>query len=315
MSRADKQASIVEQLTQRVEEKLAEDPFQRDEAFLEKLLPLMDLWSRYFDAEVHGFETLPERGPMLLVGNHSGGIVVPDTAVTIAAWYRERGLGDALLGLAFDGVFGIPGFETLMRRLGEIPASHDNAERALRAGHSLLVYPGGARESFRPWTDRNRVDFSGHKGFVKLALRAGVPVVPVVAHGGHHSTFVLTRGDGWAERLGLGSFRLSIAPLLFQVPWGLSVPLLPGVPLPAKIKVELGPPLDWSAHGPGAADDPVVVDRCYAEITSKMQTTLDRLARELPYPVAQRLLGLIPGWGASAQGREGAPDPDEGSTA
>ena len=294
MSQGESNSGLFEQISQHMDAKVAEDPFQRDEAFIERLLPMMDLYSRYFDGEVTGFETLPESGPILLVGNHSGGTVVPDTAITIAAWYRERGIEDPLLGLAFDGVFSVPGFETLMRKLGQVPASHENAERALDAGHSLLVYPGGAREAFRPWTDRNQIEFSGHRGFVKLALRTGVPVVPVVAHGGHHTTFVMSRGDGFAERLGLDKFRVSVAPILFQVPWGVSLPLLPGIPLPAKVKVEIGPPVDWSAYGPEAADDPEIVDRCYTEVTAKMQTTLDRLALETPYPLAKRLLGLLP---------------------
>jgi len=293
MSQSEPVAGAFEPIDQRMREKLAEHPFQRDEAFLGRLLPLMELFSRYFDGEVSGFETLPAEGPMLLVGNHSGGVIVPDTAVTIAAWYRERGIGDPLLGLAFDGAFGIPGFETLMRKLGEIPANHENAERALETGNSLLVYPGGAREAFRPWTDRNRIVFSGHKGFVKLALRTGVPVVPVVAHGGHHTIFVLSRGEAIAKRLGTAVLPLPIAPIVLQIPWGVSTPVPPGIPLPAKIKVELGPPLDWSRYGPEAAEDPEIVDRCYEEITGRMQCTLDRLARELPYPVAQRLLGLL----------------------
>lgn len=305
MSRSDATAGIREQITGHIDAKVAEEPFQRDEAFIERLLPLMDLYGRYFAGEVAGFETLPERGPMLLVGNHSGGFLVPDTAITIAAWYRERGIGDPLLGLALDATFGIPGFETLMRKLGEVPASHENARRALEAGNSLLVYPGGAREAFRPFTERNRIVFSGHKGFVRLALRTGVPVVPVVAHGGHHSTLVISRGDAFAERGGFRDYRLSVAPILLQVPWGLSLGFIPGIPLPAKIKVELGPPIDWSAHGPEAAENPEIVDRCYEEITTAMQGTLDRLARDLPYPVVQRLLGLLPSWGGKS-GRDGS---------
>lgn len=300
--------SLADRLGDRVDEKVAEDPFQRDEAFIESMLPLLDLWCRYFDAKVAGFETLPERGPMLLVGNHSGGPLVPDTAATMLAWFRERGVEDPLLGLAFDGVFGVPGFETLMRRLGQMPASHENAEKALRAGNSVLVYPGGAKEAFRPWTDRNRIDFAGHRGFARLALRTGVPVVPVVAHGGHHTTFVISRGDALAKRLGLERIRLRVAPILFQLPWGVSVPLLPGVPLPARIRVEVGPPLDWSAYGPEGADDPAILDRCYHEITTKMQATLDRLARETPYPVAQRLLGLLPFSGGRSGGEGHADD-------
>lgn len=305
MSQSESVAGVFDPVSRRMEQKLAENPFQRDEAFLGRLLPLMELFSRYFDGEVSGFDTLPEEGPMLLVGNHSGGLIVPDTAVTIAAWYRERGTEDPLLGLALDGAFGIPGFETLMRKLGEIPANHENAERALATKNSLLVYPGGAREAFRPWTERNRIVFSGHKGFVKLALRTGVPVVPVVAHGGHHTTFVLSRGEAIAERLGRAVPSIGIAPIVVQVPWGLSIPILPGIPLPAKIVVELGPPLDWSHYGPEGSEDPEIVDRCYDEITGQMQRTLDRLARDLPYPVAQRLLGLFSRPWRTAQARDG----------
>jgi 1-acyl-sn-glycerol-3-phosphate acyltransferase len=305
-------ASVSEMLNQRLDEKLAEQPFQRDEAFLERLLPLMELWGRYFDAEVSGFDTLPEQGPMLLVGNHSGGVIVPDTAATIAAWYRERGLEDPLLGLAFDGAFGVPWFETLMRKIGEIPANHENAQRALEMGNSVLVYPGGAREAYRPWTDRNRIDFSGHRGFIRLALRTGVPVIPVVGHGGHHTTLVLSRGEGLAKWLGLDQFRLDIAPIVFQVPWGVSIPVIPGIPLPAKIRVELGPPIDWSAHGPEAADDPEILDRCYEEITESMQSTLDRLARDCPYPVAQRLLSFLPFSGLGMGGGRGSPEEHAG---
>ena len=285
---------IVDRLIHRVDEKVAEPAFRRDDGFLDVLLPLMEIWGRYFGAEVRGFETLPERGPLLLVGNHSGGNLVPDTAVTIAAWYRERGREQPLHGLAFDGLFAVPGFETLMRKLGEIPASHENAERVLREGDSVLVYPGGAHEVFRPFTDRNRIDFDGHKGFVRLALRTGVPVVPVVAHGGHHSTLVLTRGEPLARRLDMRRFRLGIAPILLQIPWGLTLAFVPGLPLPAKIRVEVGPPLDWSAYGPEHADDPAVVDRLYAQVTQRMQRTLDRLARDVPYPVIERLRELLP---------------------
>lgn len=285
---------ILERLGRRVDEKVAEPAFRRDDDFLDWLLPMMEIWGRYFGAEVSGFETLPEQGPFLLVGNHSGGNLVPDTAVTIAAWYRARGREEPLLGLAVDAAFAIPGFEILMRKLGQVPANHENAVRVLREGSSVLVYPGGAHEAFRPFTDRNRVDFGGHKGFVRLALRTGVPVVPVVAHGGHHTTLVLSRGEPLARILGMKRLRIDVSPISLQAPWGISFGLIPGVPLPAKIRVEAGPPLDWSAYGAEAAEDPAVVDRCYAEITGRMQRTLDRLARDVPYPVVERLRELLP---------------------
>ena len=87
---------------------------------------------------------------------------------------------------------------------------------------------------------------------------------------------------------------MNVWPLAWQVPWGVSTPLLPGLPLPAKITVEVCEPLDWSPLGPQAADDPETVARCYDEITDVMQATLSRLAAERPYPLLERAKGLLP---------------------
>lgn len=274
--------------------RLREPAFRRDTGFLEKLLPLMDWFNTYFDADVRGFDRLPADGPMLLVGNHSGGMITPDTTAFIAAWYRERGLDDPLIGLAFDAAFAIPGMSSLMRNLGEVPANMKNAGRALEAGASVLVYPGGEHEVLRPWTDRNKIDFGGHMGFVRLALRQRVPVVPVVGHGGHNSTIILTRGENIAKALGLDRVRLSAFPILLQVPWGVSLFGMPSIPLPAKITVQICEPLDWSHLSPKKADDPETVQRCYQEITAVMQRTLDELVEENPYPVLSRLRSLVP---------------------
>lgn len=280
--------------SEQIDEKLQEPAFQLDESFVERLLPLMGLLSRYFDAEVRGIEHVPE-GPVLLVGNHSGGILTPDTSAFFAAWYREFGLERPLIGLAFDAAFAIPGFGTLMRKLGEIPANMEDAGRALLEGAAVFVYPGGDYELYRPWSERNQIEFNGHVGFIRLALEHGVPVVPVVGHGGHESTVVLTRGEGLARALRLGRLRMHINPLLWQIPWGVSPMPLIGFPLPAKITLQIGEPLDWSRFSPSDADDPRVLKRCYEEITGTMQATLTALAEERPYPVLSRLSSFLPG--------------------
>ncbi|MBW2273242.1 MAG: hypothetical protein JRG96_08220, partial [Deltaproteobacteria bacterium] len=125
-----------------------------------------------------------------------------------------------------------------------------------------------------------------------------VPVVPVVGHGGQESVVVLARGDSVGKRLGFERFRTTVSPLLWQVPWGVSIPLFPGVPLPAKITMEILPPMDWSGYGPEAAEDPELLERCYEEITGCMQATLTRLAEEHPHPVAERLWSMLPGVGS-----------------
>lgn len=271
--------------------------YQRDPDFVRGLLPWMERFARWFDAEVQGLDNVPRDRPALLVGNHSGGVLTPDTSALMAAWYRERGVDRPLVGLGFDAAFGIPGFGQIMRRLGLVPASREGAGGALAAGHCVLVYPGGAHEVFRPWADRNRIDFGGHSGFIRLALRRGVPVVPVVGHGGHETLMVLARGEGLAELLRLDRIRTRVCPVVLQVPWGVSTPALPGLPLPAKITVRVLEPIDWSHLGPEAADDPAAVRRCYEEITGTMQATLDDLAAANPRPLLSRLRGLVRGGG------------------
>jgi len=266
---------------------LQEPAQQFDPEFMRKLVPKMETFTSYFGAEVRGMERVPQ-SPALLIGNHSGGIITPDTSAVYASWYRTRGFDDPLMGLAFDGIYGVPGWRELMRKIGQMPANMGNAKAALGEGSSVLLYPGGSYEVFRPWKDRNRLAFKGRKGFIRLALETGVPVVPVVGHGGHETTIVLTRGEGFVKLLSLDKVRMDGAPLLFQVPWGVSSPAMPGVPLPAKITVQVCEPLDWSRFGPEGAQDPAVLEQCYEEVTSIMQATLDRLAAENPRPLLSR---------------------------
>jgi len=269
------------------ESHLQEPARQFDPEFMRTLVPKMEAFTRYFDAEVRGMERVPS-SPVLLIGNHSGGVITPDTSAVYVAWYRTRGFDDPLMGLAFDAIFAVPGWRELMRKIGQMPANMDIARTALDDGNSVLLYPGGSYEVFRPWKDRNRILFKGRKGFIRLALETGVPVVPVVGHGGHETTFVLTRGERLAKLLGADRVRMDGAPLLFQLPWGISTPAMPGFPLPAKITVQVCEPLDWSRFAPEDAADPAVLEQCYEEVTSVMQATLDALAIENPRPLWNR---------------------------
>lgn len=251
-----------------------------------RLLPLVERLNAYFATEVRGFERLPE-GPFLLVGNHSGGLVTFDILGFWAEWIRRKGPDVPIAMLAHDVMFRVPRFGDLLRRLGVLPASPQAAFDALRSGRPVSVLPGGEWECLRPWNERNRVDFGGHTGFVETALRAGVPVVPLTSHGSHESTFVISRGQGLARALGLDRLRAHVLPVTFSIPFGLGV-ALPSVPLPAKVTIEVGEPLDWSIWGPEAADDPEMVAELYDEVVEAMQATMDRLSAEIPWPLLAR---------------------------
>src|SRR4051794_4765238 len=159
----------------------AADLDERDPDYIRESLPrLWLLASLYFRGEVRGLGNIPEEGPVLLVGNHSGGNLTPDTSVFTLAFSTYFGVERAFYQLAHNLVLSMPGLGFL-RRYGTVAASPENARKALRAGAAVLVYPGGDREVHRPSWQSGRVDFGRRKGYVRLALEEGVPIVPVVA--------------------------------------------------------------------------------------------------------------------------------------
>ena len=259
----------------------------RDVAFLHSVRPVLERFASYFRPEVRGFDRLPERGPFLVVGNHSGGQMPPDLPVLLTAWWRQRGEEEPVYALFHAFMLGLPGVGPVMARAGAVDATPASAEAILRGGGILIDYPGGDWEVFRPWWERNHIDFGGRLGAVRLALRTQVPVVPAVSVGAHETVIVLARGVRLAKRLGLDRmFRIKVMPLVVGPPFGVVPGGIPTWPLPAKITVELCEPIDWSSRfGPEAADDDVIVRACYEELTSTMQSTLDRLAGERRFPI------------------------------
>jgi 1-acyl-sn-glycerol-3-phosphate acyltransferase len=260
--------------------------FARDPDFIARALPVMERLCAYFRPEVRGFdENVPEEGPFLAVGNHSGGPFTPDMYILMTAWFRRR-LHQPAYGLMHSAALSIPVVGSTLARLGAVEAGHGNAEQALRRGAAVLVYPGGDWEVFRPYWHRNRIDFRQRHGFVRLALRMQVPVVPIVSIGSHESVFVLTRGEGIARALGMHRIRTKVFPIVVGLPWGVAPGWIPPIPLPAKVTLEVSPPLDWpSRYGPEAADDDAVVEACFKEVTGTMQGVLDGLAAERRFPV------------------------------
>ncbi|HZM55902.1 MAG TPA: lysophospholipid acyltransferase family protein [Acidimicrobiales bacterium] len=259
----------------------------RDPAFLRAVRPFLERFASYFRAEVRGFERLPQRGPFLVVGNHSGGQMPPDLPVLLTAWWRQRGEDEPVYALFHSFFLGLPGVGPVMARAGAVEATPAEAEAILRGGGILIDYPGGDYEVFRPWWERNRIEFGDRLGVIRLALRTRVPVVPAVSIGAHETVVVLARGERVAKRLGLDRmFRIKVMPLVLGPPFGVVPGGIPTWPLPAKITLELCEPIDWSSrYGLAAAEDEVVVRACYEELTTTMQAALDRLARERRFPI------------------------------
>jgi 1-acyl-sn-glycerol-3-phosphate acyltransferase len=257
------------------------DPLDlRDPEYIRRTLPwLRAMADVYFRSDVRGLERIPSEGPVLLVGNHSGGTLIADTFVFGQAFYDHFGADRVFHQLAHDLVFKVPGVRGMLMPYGTVPASPANMRRALARGAALLVYPGGDHETYRASWHSAEIDFAHRTGFVRLALELGVRIVPVVSIGGQETALFLGQGERIARLLHLHRLlRVDVAPVQIAPPLGVTVFDLPGrVPLPAKITIQVLPPIDLA---PGT--DP---EDAYALVTDRMQDALDELADERRFPI------------------------------
>jgi 1-acyl-sn-glycerol-3-phosphate acyltransferase len=243
--------------------------------------PLMDYW---FRMEVEGWEKLPDP-PALLIGIHSGAPFVWDAWTVGVQWWRRFGEDRPLHGTAHDALMATPLLGGYFRRMGVLPAAPDSITSALAAGRDVALWPGGERDSLRTWTQRDEAVLAGRKGFVKLAIRSGVPIVPIATVGGPDSMPVIATGRRLARWLALDRVaRLKMFPIAIQVPWGVSPALLPEIPLPTKIRTAFQDPVVLDTD-PERAEDEAYVDAAYRDVCQSIQRGMDALARRRRLPL------------------------------
>jgi 1-acyl-sn-glycerol-3-phosphate acyltransferase len=254
----------------------------RDPALVAKVLPFLRLvMKRWFRSEVRDIDRVPAEGGVLIVSNHSGGLMPMDVPLIAVAFHDHFGAGRSLYTLAHDMLF-TGSIETAMRRVGFVEANRENAAAVLERGAVTIVFPGGDYDSFRPTTKQNTIDFAGRTGYVRTALSAGVPIVPVVSIGGQEQQLFLWRGEVLAKWMRLDRFmRTDYMPVGFGFPFGLTFAFPPNLPLPTKITTQVLDPIDIVAEF-GEDPDPSEVD---AEVRRRMQVALDELASQRRFPV------------------------------
>src|SRR3954467_71748 len=243
--------------------------------------PLMDYW---FRMEMEGWERLPEP-PALLIGIHSGAPFVWDAWTVGIQWWRHFGDERIMHGTAHDALMAAPGIGGFFRRMGVLPAAPDSISSALAAGHDVALWPGGEIDSLRPWTQRDEAILAGRKGFVRMAIKTGVPIVPISTVGGPDSMPVLTRGRNLAKALQIDKLaRIKVLPIAISAPWGIGPAMLPGIPLPTKIRTAFQGPITLTKD-PSKANDERYVTRKYNEVQASIQRGMDALARRRRLPL------------------------------
>jgi 1-acyl-sn-glycerol-3-phosphate acyltransferase len=209
-----------------------------------------------------------------------------DAWTLVHSWYRHFEGRRILHGTAHDVLMGAPIIGDYFKAMGVINASRQGVTNALAAGHDVVVWPGGEVDAMRSWRDRDKAILAGRKGFIRQAMRSGVPIVPVATIGGHDTVFVLSEGKFIAKWTGLGKrLRGANMPIIAGFPFPLAVEILPAhLPLPAKIRTEFLDPI-YVDTDPARMDDTEYLDKVYDEVQGAIQDGMDRLAKRRSFPI------------------------------
>jgi 1-acyl-sn-glycerol-3-phosphate acyltransferase len=243
--------------------------------------PLIDYW---FRMEMGGWENIPDP-PNLIVGIHSGAPFVWDAWTVGVHWWRHFGEERPMHGTAHDALMAPPVIGDFFRKMGVLPAAPDSIAAALAAGRDVALWPGGEVDSLRPWTKRDEAVLAGRTGFVRMAIRAGVPIVPIATVGGPDAMPVLATGRRLAKALQLDKVaRLKMFPIAVSAPWGIGPALLPEIPFPTKIRTAFQEPVELESD-PELADDEDYVEEKYEEVRDRIQRGMDALARRRRLPL------------------------------
>lgn len=261
---------------------------ERDPQVIAELMPTWQwFYENYFHVKTDGWHHIPD-GQVLLVGSHNGGLAAPDMVMMMYDWFRRFGPQRLVYGLMHPNAWIVyQPIAKLAAKAGAVRANPRMAIAALAKGASVLVYPGGAEDVFRPHSQRHRIEFAGRKGFIKLALRQQVPIVPLISKGAHDTLIVLAdlyeqakQLNQWGIMPWLFDIDPQVFPLYLGLPWGLSIGPLPNFPLPVPIHTRVCPPIVFEKYGQEAAGDRAYAEQCYHQVVTQMQGELDRLYAE-----------------------------------
>jgi 1-acyl-sn-glycerol-3-phosphate acyltransferase len=248
------------------------DEFGFDRRFTERLEPLFEfLYALWWRVETTGIEHVPATGPGLIVANHSGVLPYDGVMIKLAVRHEHPARRDCRM-LALDMFALLPFLAPMLAKSGSVRASPENGERLLRRGELVGVFPEGVKGVGKRFKERYKLARFGRGGFIRLALRAGAPIVPCAVVGAEEIHPVVGKAD-WVGR----PFGLPYFPITPTFP---ALGPLGVVPLPTKWSIDFGDPIDLGAYGPEAADDPILVNRLSEDVRATIQGMIDgRLAR------------------------------------
>ena len=244
------------------------DEFGMDEATLDLVRPIFQfMFYEYFRAEVEGSENIPKNGPALLIANHSGGIAYDGVMINLAV-YNTHPDKRYVRFLVDDFGYYLPFLGTFLQRTGGIRACHENALRLLDHGHLILVFPEGVKGISKLFDERYQLQRFGRGGYVKLAMRTGVPIIPTAVIGAEEIHPMIWKSEKLGKIMGMPYF-----PFTPTFPW---LGPLGIVPLPTKWKIIFDKPVSFSKYSAKDAEKPHLVEKVSEQIKEKIQALINQ---------------------------------------
>ncbi len=247
------------------------DDWGRSQRVFDLVEPLLDFYYRvWFRVEVEGIENVPAEGGALLTSNHSGALP-PDAPMIMQAIRREHSRPRPLYMLGEHWFKGYPGVSALTAKIGLVAAHPANAQRLLADEQRLaLVFPEGIKATRKLYWQRYRLRRFGRGGFVRTAIRAGVPIVPVAVVGAEEAMPIFAHVPLLKQLTGLPYFPVGHAFPHF----GLAAALMY---LPAKFRIHVLEPIELSHLGPDDAEDVALVQSLAEDVRNRIQAQLEQM--------------------------------------
>ena len=236
-----------------------------------RLLGGVSFLRHWFEPSIQGLEHIPAEGGALFVTNHGHfGMDLPVllSLVLDATGRPVRSLGDRL-------VFAAPFFRELAHKMGAIEGQPEAAVELLRDDQLVLVYPGGAKEALGNPEDAYRLQWEKSRGFIRTALRAGKPILPLAGIGNEEMYLQLVSQERVRET-GVGRFISKLIGDKYVFP--LYIGLGP-IPFPTDLHYIVGEPIHMP-YGPEAANDEEIVRALHREVTDATQSLIDQGLRD-----------------------------------
>jgi 1-acyl-sn-glycerol-3-phosphate acyltransferase len=250
------------------------DDWGRSERVYRMMEPLLNFYYRYwFRVEVEGIENVPSTGGALLASNHSGALP-PDAPMIMQAIRNEHPNPRPIYMMGEHWFKGYPGIGMLANKIGLVAAHPANAHRLLHdEGRLSLVFPEGQKGSRKLYWQRYKLRRFGRGGFVRTAIRAGVPIVPIAVVGAEEAMPIFAHVRPLQRLTGLVYFPINHAFPHFGLLAGLMY-------MPAKFRIRFLDPVRLDREPADAADDVAFVQQTADEIRAGIQESLNEMLRE-----------------------------------